>query len=126
MIRFHYVPALALLSLSACLGDTKSGGEDAVYFEDATVTCDPSASVWDDLFLFEAWTGGDAVSVEVEIKDGSSSLGTLPLAEDETGYWYTEAWGDDLDADCDSFYSMRFLYSARGSDGSEASAEAAG
>ena len=118
--------ALAGLCVSACGGVGGKSTDDGVYFDDATVLCDPTASAFDDLFLFEAWTGGDAVAVEVEVLDGGDSLDELALEEDDDGYWSREEWADDLGTDCDEFSYLRFVFTARGSDGSEAEAEAAG
>lgn len=124
--HFILVP-LALTGLSGCIGGGyKSDSASGVAFEDATVLCDPTASAFDDLFLFEAWTSGDAVSVEVEVKDGGDSLDELALEEEDSGYWAREVWADDLGTDCDNFKTLRFKFQARGADGSEAEAEAAG
>lgn len=119
---------LFFLFLPACLSGGKGYDYDdeGVYFEDASVVCDPTASAWDDLFFFEAWTGGDAVSVDVRILDRGDLLDELAMEEADDGYWTRDAWADDLDTDCDDFYGLRFVFEARGSDGSEASAEAAG
>ncbi len=115
-----------LLLLPACMTTEKSDDGGGVYFEDATVVCDPSASAWDDLFLFEAWTAGEAVSVDVRVLDGGDLLDELAMEEADDAYWTREVWADDLDTDCDAFYGLRFVFEARGADGSEDSAEAAG
>lgn len=126
----HIIIIGLALGMSACFPtggkDYDSGGGGGVWFEDATVTCDPTASAWDDVFLFEAWTGGAVDEVEVEVKDGGDSLEKVDLDEDDDGYWASEVWADDIGTDCDSFYQLRFLFTATGEDGSEAEAEAAG
>ncbi len=119
---------LIILFLPACLstGDKSYEEDDSVYFEDASVVCDPTVSAFDDYFLFEAWTGGSAVSVDVRVLDGGDLLDEMAMEEADDGYWTREVWADDLGTDCDAFYGLRFVFEARGADGSEAEAEAAG
>ena len=130
MHRVSLSLALTLFTL-ACVPMDKGyddSGDDAptVWFEGATVTCDPYASSWDDVFLFEAWTGGDVDEVDVKIKDGGDTIETVDLDEEDDDYWALEAWADDIGSDCDAFYQLRFIFTATGEDGSEAEAEAAG
>ena len=113
-------------ALAACVPVDKGGDDGGVWFDDASVVCDPAASAWDDVFLFEAWTGGGALAGEVEVLDGGDSLDTLSLEEEDDEYWARESWADDLGTDCDAFYGLRFVFTATGPDGSEATAEAAG
>lgn len=123
--------ALAL-GLSACLSGGKGYDYDdddddgGVWFQDASVVCDPNASSWDDLFLFEAWTGGDVDEVQVKVKDGGKTLETIDMDEEDDDYWASEVWADDIGTGCDEFYRLRFIFEATGDDGSEAEAEAAG
>jgi len=88
-----------------------------VYIDDATASCDPTASAWDDLFILKAWTE-NASSVTVVIKDGGGTLGTISLDEEDSQYWYREVWADDLGTDCDAMNSLRFIVDANGSNGS--------
>ena len=84
---------------------------------DASASCDPGASAWDDLFSFEAETLSGVDSVEVDAYVGSSFAGTVRLGERGGGNWYGEEWADDLDADCDDWSAMYFeVWAEDGSD----------
>lgn len=104
------------LSLSACGGGDNT---DYVYLVDASVKCDPTASVWDDLFIFEAETSGPVEDVEVQIWLGSTNKGTRDLGEGASGHWYKEVWADDIGADCDDWNSMSFEFTAYGDEDSD-------
>lgn len=111
---------LGMVALVGCGGDGSgfgSSGNDDVYIDDARASCDPTASAWDDLFIFKAWTG-NAVSVQVTVKDGGSTLDRVSLDEEDDQYWYREVWADDLGTDCDDFNSLRFIVEAEGDNGS--------
>ena len=115
--------AVFVLSVCACDGGGGGGGggddEESVYIDDAGVTCDPTASAWDDLFVFEAWTSGPVEDVYVDIWNGSSSEGSVDLDERTSGTWYAEAWGDDIDSDCDDWNYMSFEFTAEGDEDSD-------
>lgn len=107
------------LNLFSCDEGGGKGGNgkdkvDPVILDDAMVTCDPTADMWDDLFVFEAWTSGPAESVTAKIWTGSSSEGSIRLNERNGGTWYNEVWGDDIDSDCDTFNRMSFEFTAQG------------
>jgi hypothetical protein len=116
------IPVLLVLStgsLTACFdggGGGGGGGDNTeyVYIEDASVGCDPTASAWDDLFIFEVLTSGPVDEVEVEIYKGSTNKGRRNLGEGASGNWYLEVWADDIGCDCDDWNSMSFDYTAYG------------
>lgn len=121
-----WMPALAGLWVGCVPMGGKSYDDEGVSIDDATVLCDAGASAWDDLFLFEAWTSGEVVDLEVEIYDGGDRIEDLSLDEEDDGYWMREEWADDIGTDCDDFSYLRFVFTAEGEDGSTAEAEAAG
>ncbi|MCB9797781.1 MAG: hypothetical protein H6741_34310 [Alphaproteobacteria bacterium] len=111
--------AVSLLFALACAsGSSKPGGGggvdseggDFAEFADATVTCDPTADLWDDLFYFEAETVGEVYGVSVEVFEGASLIGRVDLTERSAGDWYGESWADDLGSDCDSWQRMLFEF----------------
>lgn len=110
------VLVMAVMALACGKGGSfDTGGTGG--FEDALVTCDPTASVYDDLFLFEAWTWGQVNGVDVDVYVGSDRLRTVSLSERSGGAWYEEAWADDLQADCDEFDRMAFTFVLEDSEG---------
>lgn len=107
--------AVALLLLLPGCGGLLGGDEDDDggsgsnnLIEDAQASCDPSASAWDDLFIFEAWTTNGTDKVEFDVYVGNSFVGSERLTARGSGYWYRETWADDLDADCDDWNRMYF------------------
>lgn len=100
-------------------GDGSGSSSSGPTIYDARVACDPTASVWDDLFIFEAETSTDAVKVTVEIWNGSSNEGTRNLSETSSGDWYEEVDADDIDSDCDDWSSMNFEFVAEDASGDE-------
>ncbi|MCK6524371.1 hypothetical protein L6R49_23440 [Myxococcota bacterium] len=95
------------------LGDTAFLG-----ISDGEVVCDPFADAFDDLFYANIYTYGDVTEVEVTAYPTSGPNRTFPLSERGPGTWYGEAWGDDLNMDCDDIGRVQFEVVARGPDGS--------
>lgn len=117
------VIALALAGCTEDGSDKDYDGGPTAWIDEAQVGCDPTASAWDDLFYFEAWTSGSVREVVARVLDGGDELGRIALDEADSDYWYAEEWADDLDSDCDDFYTLRFVFELEGSDGSEDSLE---
>ena len=88
--------------------DDDGGGGCSDLIVEGQGECDPTASVADDLFIFEVQTDDSVEGVEVDVYVGSSRTGTVQLEERGAGNWYGEEWADDLDADCDDWSSMYF------------------
>lgn len=119
---------LIALALAGCTDDgtgkyDDGGSGPTAWIDEAQVGCDPTASTWDDLFYFEAWTSGAVREVVARVLDGGDELARVALDEADRDYWYGEEWADDLDSDCDEFYQLRFLFELEASDGSEDSLE---
>lgn len=111
------------LSAVACFdggnGNGNGDDEESVYLDDATVTCDPTASAWDDLFIFEAVTSGPVEEVDVQIWNGATDEGTWEIDEAASGNWYGELYGEDINSDCDDWNSMSFEFTAWGDEDSD-------
>ena len=110
------LPLLLLFAACGALdgGDDDDDGGSTDLIEDARAGCDTTASAWDDLFYFEAETTNDTSVVKVDVYVGNGFTGTVRLDERGSGYWYGEAWADDLDADCDDWSRMYFEVTATG------------
>ena len=115
-----FVLLSAALTL-ACAGPKDSVGDSfgSGGFDDARVTCDTTASAFDDLFYFEAWTWGEVRSVNTEIYLAADLLRTVSLSERSGGAWYEEVWADEINADCDDFERMAFTFVLEDSDGAQ-------
>lgn len=96
----------ALVALG-CASETEADPSGALILE-GTAECDPAASAFDDLFIFEIETVEDVDRVEVDVYVGADLTGTVRLTERSAGNWYGEEVADDLDSDCDAFQSMLF------------------
>lgn len=104
------------LTLAACAApddadDGGGSGDDLIL--DATVTCDPTASMWDDLFTWEVETVERVIQAQVEAFRGETSVRPFRLTEVAPGVWYGEEWADVLDAHCDDWSAISFVAHAQ-------------
>lgn len=109
----------ALFTLG-CLSGGKGGLGDTAFLgiSDGEVVCDPTADAFDDLFYANMFTYGDVTDVEVIAYPTSGGTREFTLSERGPGTWYGEAWGDNLDMDCDDLGRVQFEVVASGPDGS--------
>ncbi len=110
----------ALLTLGCLSGGKGPAAGDTAFLgiSDGEVICDATASAFDDLFYANMFTYGDVTEVEVIAYPTSGGTRTFELEERGAGTWYGEAWGDDLDMDCDDIGRVQFEVVASGPDGS--------
>ena len=109
----------AFFLVPAC--DSGIGDGPEIYTAD--VSCDPSESMCDDLFVFEAMTNDAVTDVSLNIWNAGSSKGRYVLSEMTDGDWYKEIWADDIDFDCDDLRGMASEFIAQDAAGQEDSLE---
>lgn len=90
--------------LVGCAGDDRRSNNinDLKLLLSASVTCDPNASAFDWLVVFEAETSDRVIRVDADAVQGGYLYGPVTLDEDRPGQWYGEIWEDDLGVDCDA------------------------
>ncbi len=102
------------MSVAAVVG---CGGNERppqfVWLDDASVVCDPGASIADDLFVFTALTSGKVARVTTIVQTPTVSH-TVTLESSEDGYWSQQLWADEIGSDCDEFGSLGFVVEAFG------------